>query len=239
MREYWNALPGPPNSILLFTFHPVVDSLIAMAPQSSNAPPPKPFTSHVLTSLFRSPHLLLRHQVFFSPKPQFPNPSILNPKLFTHATVSLRVRDPNRKTKLKSGSAAAPLSVHESVQSPTSLHGLLDSAPIGRLLTQRRALPPIPRPSSLPRVTAQRSPGNVVLLLYTASQVGGVNQLLPSSSPYSQCDVWGKNALVLGTPSLNLLNYFVFTKNYAGTRCIIMEWITRLLCVAIYKLISR
>lgn len=168
----------------------------------------------------------------------FPNPSILNPKLCTHATLSLRVRDPNRKTKLKSGSEAAPLSMHESVQSSTSLHDPLDCAPIGRLFTQRHA-PPRSPPFLATGLTAQRSPGSVVLLLHTASPVGDVNRLQPRPSQDWQGAVWGQNALVLGTPSLSLLNYFLFMKNYAGTRCIIMEWITGLLYVAIYKLILR
>ena len=179
-REYRKPSPRRPNSVLLFPFHPVLDSFIATAPQPSSTPEISPFADSNCPLPVPSPpndphtsgsHPSLPHSfcTYFSLSRFFllprPPPYPPHPKPHTHATRSRRIRQSNRKTKIKSGSGAAPLSVPESVQSPTSLQGPSDCAPIGRLFTQKHATFP---PSLAPRLTAQRSPGNVVLFLHTA-----------------------------------------------------------------------
>lgn len=174
VRVHRNASPGRPNPVLLFPLHLILDSLTAPGPNAPallrslplhtgafllRFPSPSTDTTFRLTSspphCFRSYFSLTR----FSSQGFLPNPFTPNPKLYTHDTLRLRVRERNWKTKVKPRSVAAPLSVPESGQSRRSLHGPLDCAPMGRAFTQRPA-PISPLLAVLP--AAQRSLGNVV-----------------------------------------------------------------------------
>lgn len=118
MRAYRNPSPGRPNSVLLLQFHPVSNSLVAIAPQCSSTPKSwhlvtfpfrsaalltTPFPPHITGSDPSLPQLLLPHLVFLPRAPSLaPSPepeTVLTPRSATGS------QNPTEKQKLNRGAS--------------------------------------------------------------------------------------------------------------------------------------